>query len=71
MLKSSPDLQEPWTIVWSYNGVMSTEITTAYCSTQPCPCFPVIPIIGTGRSLTYLPAAAGKLFWRLEADYIP
>lgn len=71
VLKSSPDLQGPWTIVWSYNGVTSTEITTASYSAQPFPYFPAIPIIGSGRSLTYLPAATGKLFWRLEAEYIP
>lgn len=71
LLKSSPDLQGPWTTVWSYNGVTSTEITTASYSAQPFPNFPAIPLIGTGRSLTYLPAATGKLFWRLEAEYIP
>ena len=71
LLKSSPDLQGPWTTVWSFDGVTSTENTTASYSAQPFPYVPAIPLIGSGRSLTYLPAATGKLFWRLEAEYIP
>ncbi|MDB6071926.1 MAG: hypothetical protein JWL81_3097 [Verrucomicrobiales bacterium] len=57
--------------MWSYNGVTDVENTTASYSAQAYPYFPAIPSIATGRSLTYLPAATGKLCWRLEAKYIP